>query len=501
MELDLRHNHGLSNPVCELGTASLRFAPPFVLQTNSYLQTMKEITFLRQNYQRWMEFENILNDGNFSDPDALAELFVRMTDDLSWARTFYPGSNTEKYLNDLAARIHQEIYKNKKEKRSRLLTFWSREFPLLMRSQQINLYIALLIFAVSVWIGTISAANDAGFVRLILGDGYVDATLDRMKDGDPLGVYKSENHFAMFFQIALNNSMVAIVCIMAGLLHWLGVGFLMFRNGVMLGAFMYFLSAEGFMQEAFLTVWIHGVIEIWCIVVAGSAGIAMGNGLWFPGAWPRGVAFMNGARNALKIGLGLIPFFFLAAFFEGFVTRFTQMHDVGRLAIILGSLVFVIWYFIGLPFVLSAKGKDNATLAIVYSSFTKVMMWFAIIVTSPVSAIALAIIHVNDGGQRIPALKYLTQVRQVNPITLSRILMGLLLILLPTIAFVMQLITGVVPDGATYILFSFCYAGGISLIIWAAYMINRYEIDDLKISRTSRVKESIYESKGTSFKV
>ena len=72
--------------------------------------SMKEITFLRQNYQRWMEFENLLNKGDFNDPDALADLFVRITDDLSWARTFYPGSNTEKYLNDLAARIHQEIY-------------------------------------------------------------------------------------------------------------------------------------------------------------------------------------------------------------------------------------------------------------------------------------------------------------------------------------------------------------------------------------------------------
>lgn len=462
---------------------------------------MKEITFLRQNYQRWMEFENLLNAGNFSDPDALADLFVRITDDLSWARTFYPGSNTEKYLNDLAARIHQEIYKNKKEKRSRLLTFWSRELPLLMRNQQMNLYIALLIFAISVWVGVISAANDSGFVRLILGDGYVDATLERMKEGDPLGVYKSENHFAMFFQIALNNSMVAIFCILAGLLHWLGVGFLMFRNGVMLGAFMYFLSAEGYMQEAFLTVWIHGVIEIWCIVVAGAGGIVLGNALWFPGAWPRGVAFMNGARNALKIALGLIPFFFLAAFFEGFVTRFTQMNDVGRLAIILGSLVFVIWYFIGLPFVLSARGKDNGKLEIVYSAFTKVMMWMAIIVTSPVSAIALAIIRVNDNGKDIPVLKYLTQVRMVNPITLSRIFMGLLLILLPTIALIMQFITGVRPDAATYILFAFCYTGGIALIIWAAYMINQYEIDDLKIERSSRVKETHYESKGTSFKV
>lgn len=462
---------------------------------------MKEITFLRQNYQRWMEFENLLNAGNFEDPDALAELFVRITDDLSWARTFYPGSNTEKYLNDLAARIHQEIYKNKKEKRSRILTFWSRELPLLMRRQHINLYIAFLIFAISVWVGVISAANDESFIRLILGDGYVDMTLENMKNGDPLGVYKDENHFMMFFRIAINNSLVAIFCIMAGVLHWMGVGLMMFRNGVMLGAFFYFLSVQGFMEEAFLTVWIHGVIEIWCIIVAGAGGIVLGNSLWFPGAWPRGEAFMKGARDALKIALGLIPFFFLAAFFEGFVTRYTEMSDGMRMVIIFGSLVFVLWYFVIFPYVLSIRGNAKQAVSMIHNKVTLVLMWLAIILTSPASPLLLAIIKVNDKGRRMPALEYLTRVRELNPITMSRLLMGMLLLLLPTIAVIMQAVTGDRADGTTYIFFGLCYAGGLAMIVWAAYMANKFEEVDLNIERTTKVRDTHYESKGTSVKV
>ena len=73
---------------------------------------MKEITFLKQNHEKWLQFEALLNSKERHNPDALADLFIRITDDLSWAHTFYPGSNTEKYLNDLAAQIHQEIYKN-----------------------------------------------------------------------------------------------------------------------------------------------------------------------------------------------------------------------------------------------------------------------------------------------------------------------------------------------------------------------------------------------------
>lgn len=462
---------------------------------------MKEITFLRQNYQRWMEFENLLNAGNFEDPDALAELFVRITDDLSWARTFYPGTNTEKYLNDLAARIHQEIYKNKKEKRSRILTFWTRELPTLMRRQQLNLLIAILITGFSVWVGVISARNDESFVRLILSDAYVDMTLENMEKGDPLGVYKDDNHFIMFFQIALNNSMVALMCILLGMLHWLGVGFMLFRNGVMLGAFFYFLVAQGFGYEAFLTVWIHGVIEIWCILVAGAGGIALGNALWFPGAWPRGVAFMRGGRDALKIAVGLIPFFFLAAFFEGFVTRYTEMHDWGRFAIIFGSFVFVIWYFVAFPFVLGMRGKSKEGAMVAHTILTKIMMWAAIVLTAPIVPIMIAIIKIKDRGREISLLEYLTRVKEVNPITLSRILLGMLLILLPSIALAMKFITGVEADIATYLFFGLCYTLGAAMIVWAAFMINRMEESDLEIERSSKIKESVYGSKGTAVKV
>jgi uncharacterized membrane protein SpoIIM required for sporulation len=436
---------------------------------------MKEITFLRKNHEKWLEFEKMLNSKDAVNPDVLSDLFVRITDDLSWARTFYPGSSTERYLNDLAARIHQEIYKNKKESRSRLVTFWTNEFPLLMRGHLGNLMIAFLIFAVSVWIGIISAQNDSEFVRIILGDYYVDSTLDNMANGDPMGVYKSENQFAMFFRIALNNSFVALMCIMVGVFHWMGVGFMLFRNGVMLGCFMYFLGENGFLREATLTVWIHGVIEIWCIIVAGAAGIALGNSIWFPGAWPRSVAFGRGAREALKIGLALIPFFFLAAFFEGFITRYTQMPDVGRIAIIAGSAVFVLWYFVFYPQILFYKQKKNEAGM---SSRIAFVLW---LVTLPVSAPILFIINRSREKKLSPRDLF----AQINPRTVFMVISGFVLIFLPLLSFVMQLVTGIPSDTTTYIFFGLLAVCGVIMIVLALLWNDRIEEEDLSIARKS----------------
>lgn len=455
---------------------------------------MKEITFQKQNHKKWQEFEQLLEESPKQHPDVLADLFVRITDDLSWARTFYPGSATENYLNELAARVHQEIYRNKKESRSRLITFWTDEFPLTMRKLQTPLFIALLIFGLAVWLGVISAQNDEGFVRIILGDSYVDMTLDNISKGDPLGVYKQENQFSMFFGIALNNALVALVCIMLGLMHWMGVGFMLFRNGIMLGSFMYFLAEQGHLKDAFLTVWVHGVIEIWCIIVAGAAGVAFGDAFWFPGAWPRMTALMRGARHALKVGFGLIPFFFLAAFFEGFITRYTQMSDVARMIIIFGSLAFVLWYFVFYPMILSVRKKQEIEGESKWRSFV------LFILTFPVSGILLLLM--NRKAQRLSLEKNTARTfyNRINPKSVFMIFTGALFIVLPAVALFMQIVSEVYAEASAFILFGFLMVTGVGLIILGIAMHNRIE-EDLIIERKNKTTESSYERKASTIKV
>ncbi|HEU4719545.1 MAG TPA: stage II sporulation protein M [Bacteroidia bacterium] len=432
---------------------------------------MKEITFLKQNHEKWQQFETLLDSRQQSDPDALADLFIRITDDLSWARTFYPGSNTEKYLNTLAARVHQEIYKNKKERRSRILTFWSDELPRIMAAERMNLLIVFAIFLVSVWIGVISAKHDEGFVRIIMGDNYVDKTIKHIKEGDPLGVYKSDNQFAMFFGIALNNARVAILCVLAGLLGWIGVSVLQFQNGVMLGAFLEFLAKNKQLHEAMLTVWIHGVIEISCIIVAGAAGIRFASGFWFPGAWPRGVAFRRSARDGLKIAFGLIPFFFLAAFFEGFITRYTEMPDVLRLLIIYGSVIFIAWYFILYPqFVKKLAGGEFFTLD-----------------------------RVPLAGRFFRGTKY--EGKTFNHRIAFLLMIGTIMIVLPVFAMVMQVVVHKAADPAAYLFYSISITGGGFCIRMALGSVGLREENDLTIDRKTRQKTAEYERNAGTVKI
>jgi uncharacterized membrane protein SpoIIM required for sporulation len=310
---------------------------------------LREVTFLKRNAEKWKKFEAFISSKGKVDPDTLAELFIELTDDLSYSRTFYPDSKTTQYLNSLAAKVHQSIYKSKKERKERFIQFWKYEAPLLFYKHRKEILISFLIFIISMLIGVVSSSGDSGFVRLILGDSYVNMTLDNIDKGDPMAVYKQMNGVDMFLGITFNNIRVSFFAFMLGLLISFGTAWILLRNGIMIGAFQYFFYIHDLLIESVLVIWIHGTLEISSIIIAGAAGLTLGNSILFPGTYSRRQSFMIGAKEGLKIIISLIPIFIIAGFLESFVTRHTGMPIFLSLTLIIGSLFFVVWYFVIYP--------------------------------------------------------------------------------------------------------------------------------------------------------
>ena len=102
---------------------------------------MREAAFVKKNKDKWQLFEDVLHQKTIITPDKLSDLYVEITDDLSFAKTFYPQGNTAIYLNSLASSAHQKIYKTQKESKNRLITFFTEEFPLIFYGYQKQLLI------------------------------------------------------------------------------------------------------------------------------------------------------------------------------------------------------------------------------------------------------------------------------------------------------------------------------------------------------------------------
>jgi uncharacterized membrane protein SpoIIM required for sporulation len=318
---------------------------------------MKEAAFIRQNKKRWEEFEKIVKQRGQAQPDRLAELFIQVTDDLSFARTQYPESRTTQYLNGLAGMVHLEIYKNKKEDKNRFLAFWKQELPRVMYDARKSLLYAFLIFLAAGAIGAISTMYDDTFVRLILSDAYVNMTLENIKQGNPTAVYSASDELSMFFFITWNNIFVSFRVFVFGVFASLGTAVFLLYNGIMVGTFIMFFFQEQQLSQAFPVIMLHGTIELSSIVIAGAAGFVMGNGLLFPGTYSRIESFKKSATKGLKIVMGLVPFFVAAGFIESFITRYAFMPMSIKVLIIGLSAILMIYYFVIYP--IRIKKYDN----------------------------------------------------------------------------------------------------------------------------------------------
>jgi uncharacterized membrane protein SpoIIM required for sporulation len=312
---------------------------------------MREGKFIDQNKERWQSY---MDDAQ--DADELADRFSNLIDDLGYAKTFYPKSKTTLFINALSAKMFRNIYYKQKKEQGRMARFFKYELPLTFRKYHKVFLFTLLFFSFIVFIGVISSMKDYNFIRSVLGDGYVNMTEENINKGDPFGVYKDSNSWEMFVRIAFNNIRVALLCMLMGLLAGVGSLYMLFENGLMLGSFQYMFFAKGLGWQSILVVWIHGTIEISSIVIAGTAGLILGRGFLFPGSYTRLESFKQAGLDAARIAVGLVPFFIIAAFLEGYITRLTNMPILLSIFILIASACLIIWYFVLYPILLERVG-------------------------------------------------------------------------------------------------------------------------------------------------
>lgn len=317
---------------------------------------MREVAFIKQNKEKWLEFEQAIFGKSKKSPDELASLYIHLVNDLSYAQTYYPKSKTVVYLNHLASTTYQKIYKTKRQDTNRLIYFFKTEAPLIVYQNRRYILYAFILFFIFTAMGVISAANDGAFVRLIMGDHYVNMTLENIEKGNPVAVYKSGSNWGSAFGITFNNLRVGIFSFIMGIFGGIGTGWVLFRNCIMLGSFQYFFYEQDVFWESVRGIWIHGSMEIFAIVIEAAAGLVLGASILFPKTYSRVASLKTGLKNGLKIVLSTMPFTIAAGILEGFVTRYSpDMPRFLNIFIILFTLALIAYYYLIYPFRVNKK--------------------------------------------------------------------------------------------------------------------------------------------------
>lgn len=317
---------------------------------------MREIAFIKQNKSKWLDFEQSLDKSSTRNPDELADSYIQLLNDLSYAQTYYPKSKTTIYLNFLVSQIYRKIYKTRRMEQNRLAYFFKTEVPSIVYENRQMVLFAFILFFFFTLLGAISARYDNTFVRLILGDDYVNMTLKNIDNGDPMAVYKSGNSLGSFLGITMNNIWVAARAYIYGLSAGVLTFYIALQNGIMLGSFQYFFYEQGVLGASLRGIWLHGAMEIFSIVIATAAGFILAASLLFPKTYSRLYSFKNGVQQSLKVFISTLPFFVAAGFIEGFVTRNSNIMPLWlNILIIGGTLLVISFYYLIYPFIVNKK--------------------------------------------------------------------------------------------------------------------------------------------------
>lgn len=331
---------------------------------------MREVYFIKQNKEKWLGIEQVIQGKIKKNPDDLSSLYINLVNDLSFAQTYYPKSNTTVYLNHLSSQIFQKIYKTKRVEENRFLYFFTTEVPLLVYQYKRYLGYAFLFFILFTLIGVLSAIYEKDFLAVTIpnGDAYVNETIENIKSGNAVGVYQSGSTWGSTIGIIFNNIGVGAKLYIYGIFGGVGTLWALLSNSVMLGAFQYFFYDYGALGDSARGIWLHGVFEIFSMVVEAMCGLILGASILFPRTLSRFNSFKNGFKDSFKIFLSTIPFTICAGIIEGYVTRHAlKMPLFLNLIIIFGCLSIIGFYYFIYPSIVNKKINNQINDAVLLS--------------------------------------------------------------------------------------------------------------------------------------
>lgn len=256
-------------------------------------------------------------------------LYRRAASDLARLKTFASEPETTRYLEGLVAQAYAEIHETREAPyRFHPLRWFFRSFPRTVRFHWRALAMATAAMLAGACLGGVALAVDREFAKEVimpfphlLGDPSERVERDEYQEEDRLAGYRST--FAA--QLMTNNIRVSIGALALGLTFGFGTLVMLFFNGVILGAVAldYILAGE----TVFLMGWLlpHGAIEIPAILLAGQAGLVLGQALL---GWGSAEALRERLRQVAPRLLTLIGGVAALLVWAGIVEAFfSQYHE------------------------------------------------------------------------------------------------------------------------------------------------------------------------------
>ncbi len=275
----------------------------------------------------------------------LALLYRQVASDLSTLRQDRTSAPLAGRINHLLARAHHIIYSSRKSTWRNFFIFLRDGYPHIFRQQILYVFASLVITLVGAVAAAAFTLANPRFAEPILGPNVINSIAHHeMWTRSIVSVAPQAASGIM-----TNNLSVSFFAFAGGLLFGLGSVYLLFVNGLMVGAVGVACQQAGMAVPLWSFVAPHGSLELPAIIIAGAAGLRLGHGMLFPGMYRWKDSVANAGTDAAHLVCGVIPLLFIAGCLEGF---FSPSSAPVALKFSVGGVLFLlllIWLFRPLP--------------------------------------------------------------------------------------------------------------------------------------------------------
>lgn len=312
---------------------------------------MNRERFIRQRRSDWQRFESLLgrlttvrgSRWQTQDIADLSRLYRSICYDLSLVQSRDWGARLEQYLNDLVAQGHNCLYRSPPRSLAAVIEFLRSGFPRLLRKRKWNLVLALALFAGPLAVASLVGALRPDLAELVAGPESVETARTSFRSGMYHRVdeeFASQRSLMAGFYLR-NNAGIAFQAFALGVFCGAGTAFVLLSNGISIGMVTGVMIADGgdTTRNFFSFVIAHGAFELTAIVIAGAAGLVLGQGTLIPGQRTRAASLVHHGTEALLLALGAGTMLLVAALIEAY---FSPLPISPWLKFLVGGLMWTL---------------------------------------------------------------------------------------------------------------------------------------------------------------
>ena len=288
--------------------------------------------------------------------DEFARLYRRATADLAAARARGGDERLVRYLNDLVGRAHGLLYGGRVRRRLNPRQYFLAAIPQTFRATWRFTAVSAAVFLLPALATYLLASRNPAWGDALFIPSLSEMVEEFLSREVPVGQWYADSQSVigadnLSGRIFVNNATIALGAFALGITWCLGTLYLLFSNGLMLGAFFGVFAHNDRLMDILGMVAPHGVLEIFAIIVAGGAGLTIGWAAIAPGDLPRGRAIMTAANSAVRVLVGVVAMLGVAAAIEGFLSpQTTGLLQANEPRVLLGVtawLVALAWLLTG----------------------------------------------------------------------------------------------------------------------------------------------------------